>query len=349
MKTSDFHYELPPGRIAQEPVEPRDAARLYVSEDGVARHRRVRDLADELRPGDLLVVNDTRVRAARLELQRRTGGAVELLLVEEVDDGWRAMVRPAKKLRRGEELAGPGGVRVRALGREGDSAYWTVSIDDPQRPGRPVPEILEAVGRMPLPPYVERARGTDPRDGLDRDRYQTVFARVPGAVAAPTAGLHFTPELFAALDARGVERAALTLHVGPGTFLPVTGADPRRHRMHAERYVLPAETARAIDRCRARGGRVVAVGTTTVRVLEDRAAEDGGVTAGAGETSLFVLPGHRFRVVDALLTNFHLPGSTLLMLVAAFAGRERVLALYADAVERGYRFYSFGDAMLLVP
>jgi S-adenosylmethionine:tRNA ribosyltransferase-isomerase len=232
------------------------------------------------------------------------------------------------------------------LAREGTSAFWRLALEDPEDRTASVEELLERAGELPLPPYIRRAPD-DPRSARDEERYQTVYAAVPGAVAAPTAGLHFTRALLAALAERGVERAAVTLHVGLGTFQPVSADDTDEHAMHAERYVLSPETVAAVRRCRSRGGRVVAVGTTSVRVLEASAAE-GPLAAGRGATRLFITPGYRFRVVDALLTNFHLPRSTLLMLVSAFAGRERTLGLYREAVGRGYRFYSYGDAMLLV-
>lgn len=356
MRTADFDYELPPERIAQEPVSPRDAARLLVHRLGAdeTRHLRVRDLAELLAPGDLLVLNDTRVLAARLFVQRPSGARVELLFLEPVGEAgaWRAMARPARKLRAGEELRLEDGTLVlRAVRRLVDEGgrpgpEWIVA---PLPGGCEIPELLERAGRVPLPPYIHRADDLDPRDELDRERYQTVYAREPGAVAAPTAGLHLTEELLARLAERGVERATVTLHVGPGTFRPVETEHMEEHRMHAERFHLPEETCAAVARCRARGGRVVCVGTTTVRVLESRASEDGALAPGSGSTDLFLLPGHRFRCVDALLTNFHLPRSTLLALVCAFGGTERVLALYREAVERGYRFYSYGDAMLLLP
>jgi len=351
---SDFDYELPAERIAQEPAAERDRARLLVHERAPDRtdHRQVRDLPELLRPGDLLVVNDTRVLRARLFARRASGGRVELFFLEptpRAPDVWRAQAHPARRLRVGETL-GLEGLEARArlvereLQEDGTPAMeWHVRLETPAGAALEPLAVLERVGHVPLPPYVERA--DEPRDA---ERYQTVYARVPGAVAAPTAGLHFTPELFARLAAAGVERAALTLHVGPGTFQPVKATRVEDHRMHSERFVLPQETVDAVARTRARGGRVVAVGTTAVRVLESCAAEDGALAPGAGSTALFLVPGARFRVVDALLTNFHLPRSTLLMLVAAFAGRERVLALYREALERGYRFYSYGDAMLLV-
>lgn len=357
MRTSDFHYDLPPERIAQVPAEPRDAARMLVCEraSGATRHRVVSDLVEELRAGDLLVVNDTRVRPARIEARRASGGAVELLFLEPAADGtWRALARPAKKLRPGEELAVAAGLVARAVEREVDGAgavgaIWRVELFDPEGRGRSVGELLEAVGRMPLPPYIDRARGGDARDEVDRERYQTVYARETGAVAAPTAGLHFTPRLLATLEARGVRRATVTLHVGLGTFLPVVADELAEHRMHAERYELSEDAAREVAACRARGRRVVAVGTTSVRVLESCARADGSLAPGSGETRLFIRPGHAFRAVDGFLTNFHLPESTLLMLVSARLGRDRTLALYREAVERRYRFYSYGDAMLVLP
>ena len=352
MRTEDFLYDLPPGAIAQEPAEPRDAARLLVhgvSEDRT-RHDQVRGLVDELRAGDLLVVNDTRVLPARLFARRATGGRVELLFLgPAAGPGWRAMVKPARKLSPGEELDVVGGLVARTVAREGDGAVWTVELRDPDAPRTPIPALLERAGRMPLPPYIRRAAEGDPRDAADRERYQTVYATEPGAAAAPTAGLHFTPELLDALAARGVRRATVTLHVGLGTFLPVTAEEVEDHRMHAEVYEVPPAAVEAVRACRAAGGRVVAVGTTSVRALESSVDASGALVAGAGETRLFLKPGDRLRVIDGLMTNFHLPGSTLLMLVSALAGRERVLGLYEEAVREGYRFYSYGDAMLLLP
>jgi S-adenosylmethionine:tRNA ribosyltransferase-isomerase len=351
----DFDYDLPAEAIAQEAVEPRDAARLLAHDlkDGATEHARVRDLPRLLRAGDLLVVNDTRVRAARLLARRPSGGRVEVLLLAPLgdDDGrWRVLARPASKLRPGEPLrvaagaaSAQAGLRVDPLER-GERGVWTVRLVP--EADEPVEAAIARLGRMPLPPYIHRGED-DPRTAGDRERYQTVYAREPGSAAAPTAGLHFTPELLERLEAGGVERAQVTLHVGEGTFRPVEVDDPSRHPMHAERLRVPPETAAAVARCRARGGRVVAVGTTSVRALESAADGAGGVRASEGDTRLFLLPGAEFRVVDALLTNFHLPRSTLLMLVAAFAGRERTLALYREALEQGYRFYSYGDAMLL--
>lgn len=359
MDVADFDFELPDDRIAQHPVEPRDAARLLVRdlESEHAEHALVRDLPRFLRRGDVLVVNDTRVRPARLCGRRRSGGVVEMLVIGPVAGGaagsFRALVRPAGRLRKGEEiLLEDGAVLARALERPvlDDGApgqEWHVELSDPTQPSRSLEEILERSGRMPLPTYIRRSRAEDPERDVDRQRYQTVFAARSGAVAAPTAGLHFTPRLLDELASLGVERASVTLHVGLGTFQPVTVDRVEDHRMHAEEFELPQATVDAIERARARGGRVVAVGTTSVRVLESVWVEHQRLKACRGSTSIFITPGFEFGVVDVLLTNFHLPRSTLLMLVSAFAGRERVLSLYAEALRSGYRFFSYGDAMLL--
>ncbi len=356
MKVSDFDYELPPERIAQQPAEPRDSARLLVHEiaSAATTHSFVRELPNFLERGDLLVVNDTRVRSARLVGRRASGGSVEFLLLEALDDGvWRALAQPAARLKRGETIVlEDGALTAEMLERpkrdDGEGlGEWRIVVRDAASGEFAGEEHFDRFGRMPLPPYIHRPRGDDARRELDRASYQTVFAAHPGAVAAPTAGLHFTPDLLAALEARGVERASVTLHVGEGTFRAVEVEDTSEHRMHAEHFELPRAAALAIERCRARGGRVVAVGTTSARVLESCASANGLVEAKRGETRLFITPPREFAVVDVLLTNFHLPRSTLLMLVSAFAGRERVLALYRDAIDRGYRFYSYGDAMLL--
>lgn len=347
MKLADFEYDLPRELIAQRPTTRRDEARMLVHSVALdtTQHRHVSDLPGLLDAGDLLVVNDTRVLPARLHARRATGGVVELLLLApEQGRVWRAMANPARKLKPGERLSVEG-ARVEARLLDRPDEHWRVELVDPDGADEPVEALLERVGRMPLPPYVKR--GSDEDEALDRERYQTVYATAPGAVAAPTAGLHFTSELLDALEQRGVRRASVTLHVGEGTFLPVQVDDLGDHVMHAERYVLPEQTVEAIEQTRAAGGRVVAVGTTTVRVLESCATPDGGLRPGEGETRLFLLPGSKLAVVNALLTNFHLPRSTLLMLVSAFAGRERVLRLYREAVEQRYRFYSYGDAMLL--
>jgi S-adenosylmethionine:tRNA ribosyltransferase-isomerase len=350
VRPGEFDYELPEERIAQLPAEPRDSALLFVHRIGADRseHRRVRELAELLAPGDLLVLNDTRVLPARLLGRRASGGGVELLLLEPHAALWRALVRPGGRVREGERVELEGGALAARLVRRVEGPEWEVEIEL-GAPGASVEDLLERHGRMPLPPYIRR----DPADaGLaarDRERYQTVYARERGAAAAPTAGLHFTPELLAALAARGVERTYVTLHVGLGTFQPVTAEHIEDHAMHAERYVLPQSAERAVRAARERGGRVVAVGTTSVRVLESCAVGGGLVRAGSGETRIFLKPGDRLHATDVLLTNFHLPRSTLLMLVSAIAGRERILRLYAEALARQYRFFSYGDAMLLLP
>jgi S-adenosylmethionine:tRNA ribosyltransferase-isomerase len=351
MRLEDFDYELPLELVAQEPAARREDARLLVHDVGAdeTRHSSVSDLPELLSPRDLLVLNDTRVLPVRLFGRRSSGGRVEVLLtsLETPPAGWRALVNPARKLRAGEEIPLEGGALLaRMVERAGDE--WRLELLDCAR--EPATEaLLEAHGRMPLPPYVRRPRGgPDAWRELDRERYQTVFAREPGAVAAPTAGLHLSHELLERIETRGIALARVTLHVGPGTFRPVSTERVEEHRMHAESYVVSPEVCAAIAACRARGGRVIAVGTTSLRALESRPAEGGVPTPGGGETELFVLPGHRFAVIDALLTNFHLPRSTLLMLVSAFAGRERILRLYAEAVTRRYRFFSYGDAMLLL-
>lgn len=357
MRLSEFDYELPAELIAQEPCEPRDAARLFVHElaSGRTEHRHVRDLTDELRDGDLLVRNDTRVVPARLFGRRRSGGRVEFLFLEPMPEdprAWRALVNPARKLKPGEVVPVDGGARVTALERPlgvagQPSMEWIVALADPEDPQATTPAILERAGHMPLPPYIRRTPG-DAHEAIDRERYQTVYAARPGAVAAPTAGLHFTGELFERLRARGVRTAEVTLHVGPGTFQPVKSERIEEHVMHSERIELTQETVDAVLETKRSGGRVVAVGTTSVRVLEGAAAGTGELRAVCGSTELFLRPGSTFHVVDGLLTNFHLPRSSLLMLVAAFAGLERTRALYREAIERGYRFYSYGDAMLLL-
>lgn len=360
MRLSDFDYELPEERIAQSPAEPRDAARLFVHHIAQDRseHRRVRELAQVLAPGDLLVLNDTRVLPARLLGRRPNGGKVELLLLEPCASGagarWLALLRPGARAREGERLELEAGALVARLtrrmrGADGKpTAEWEVEFE-PDAAGASVAERLERHGRMPLPPYIRRDVGDARQSALDRERYQTIYARERGAVAAPTAGLHFTPELFAALEARGIQRTQLTLHVGLGTFRPVSAEHIEEHVMHAERYVLPEAAAEAVRAARERGGRIVAVGTTSVRVLETCAIGGGLVRAGSGQTSIFLKPGDRLSVTDALLTNFHLPRSTLLMLVSAIAGRERILRLYAEALAGSYRFFSYGDALLLLP
>ena len=341
MLTAEFDYHLPESAIADRPA-PRGESRLLVLDrEGPERHSQVKDLPEILRPGDLVVVNDTRVIPARL-FGRREGageGRIELLLVEKRGEReWDALAKPGRRTKPGTTLEFADSLTAEVLEKHADGRHLV-------RFSEPVEEHLERQGHIPLPPYIKRA--DDPED---RERYQTVFAKNPGAIAAPTAGLHFSAELLAALRETGIEIATVTLHVGIGTFKPVTAELVHEHRMESERYAVPEETAAAIDRTRARGGRVVAVGTTVVRTLESAAAKgDGGagrIPAGSGSTALFITPGFHFQVVDVLLTNFHLPRSTLLMLVSAFAGRDRVLAAYREAVAEGYRFYSYGDAML---
>ncbi len=336
MLTDDFDYDLPDEAIAQRPA-PRGTSRLLVlDEAGDGRHRRVSDLPRLLRAGDLLVVNETRVIPARLYARRPTGGRVELLLVERHGPTeWDALVKPGRRARPGTRLS-LDDLEVEVLAKSEDGRHRV-------RFSEPVEPHLERLGHVPLPPYVKRDD-----DPADRDDYQTIFARNPGAIAAPTAGLHFTPDLLAELETAGVRRAAVTLHVGIGTFKPVTSRLVHEHRMERERYEIPKQTSRAIEETRAAGGRIVAVGTTVARTLEGAAAvHPRHLPEGDGSTDLFITPGFRFRVVDALLTNFHLPRSTLVMLVSALAGRERVLAAYREAIEEGYRFYSYGDAMLV--
>lgn len=344
MQVSDFDFHLPPASIATSAAEPRDSARLFVHDRASRRdeHANVRDLTRFLRPGDLLVLNDTKVMPWRLRGRRATGGAVECLLVRLDGEVGEAFVKPSKKLRAGDRVPMESGAIDLELLETLGSGRWRVGL---RAVAGSVAEALERCGRAPLPPYIDRDGEEDVAG--DRARYQTVYARVPGAIAAPTAGLHFTPELLQRLSVMGVETAFVTLHVGEGTFAPIRAATVAEHRMHSELYELPQATADAIASTRARGGRVVAVGTTSCRTLETCADGKGGVVAGSGASDLFLHPGRRFRVVDALFTNFHLPQSTLLMLVAAFAGHEEILAVYRDAVARGYRFYSFGDAMLL--
>jgi S-adenosylmethionine:tRNA ribosyltransferase-isomerase len=336
---SDFDYALPVELIAQHPPAVRSASRLLHVVPGAPGPRlsdhRFDELPGLLRPGDLLVLNDTRVIKARLAGRKPSGGAVELL-VERIEDERTAvaMARTGKPLRVGGTIGLEGGATATVIARDG--AFHRLAFDVDVLP------LLDRAGSLPLPPYITHAPGDE-----DSARYQTVYAAHPGAVAAPTAGLHFDDTVFAALDARGVRRAFVTLHVGAGTFLPVRDEDPSRHVMHAERYHVPPATAEAIAATRAAGGRVVAVGTTSLRTLESAVGADGRIGAGWSETALFIRPGFRFRAVDALVTNFHLPKSTLMMLVSAFAGLDTIRVAYAHAVAARYRFFSYGDAMLL--
>jgi len=355
MRVDLFDYYLPPERIALEPTCPREAARmLVVGAGGALLDRRVGDFPDFLRPGDAVVVNDTRVVAARLDGLRARGTAVakiEAMLIKRIDESrWRALVRPAKKLKVGERvrfgeasespacLLASLDAEVEAKGEAGEIvlnfAFSGAALD----------EAIERIGLTPLPPYIAARRPAAP---ADRKAYQTIFADEPGAVAAPTAGLHFTPALLARIEAAGASLHRVTLHVGAGTFLPVKAADTRDHVMHSEWGRLDAATAQALNAARAWGGRIVAIGTTSLRLLESAADASGDIRAFEGETAIFITPGHAFRAVDVLFTNFHLPRSTLLMLVSAFSGAATIRAAYAHAISAGYRFYSYGDVCLL--
>ena len=353
MRIDEFDYELPAELIAQRPARRRDASRLLVlGPGGAMQHRVFAELPELLRAGDLLVLNDARVLPARVWARRVTGGRVELLFLQPVGPRrWRVLVRPARRVHAGEELVTDAGSRLRVAtgGGRGERLIEVAAGVEPL-------DLLEREGRMPLPPYIRRPPppAADPParpeglEALDRQRYQTVYAAVPGAVAAPTAGLHFTTTLLERLRDAGVQTASLTLHVGPGTFRRPTAETVEEHRMEPERYTLPPACAEAVNRARAERRRVIAVGTTVVRSLE-YAARAGQVAAGEGEADLFIYPGYRFRAIDAMITNFHLPRSTPLLLVAALAGRARLLAAYREAVRRRYRFYSYGDAMLVLP
>ena len=337
MRRTDFTFDLPPELIAQAPLSERSASRLLAVDGatGAIDDRRFTDLPGLLRAGDLLVFNDTRVVPARIFGSKPSGGRVELFLERPIAER-RALVqmRASKAIRPGLEVTTAGGV-VQVIERHDD--LW--EVETPTE----VLAFFDAHGQMPLPPYIDREAGE-----MDRERYQSVFARVPGAVAAPTASLHFDAPLLARMAEQGVLTAHVTLHVGAGTFQPLRVEDLAQHVMHAERYVVDAALVEAVQGCKARGGRVVAVGTTAARALESAAAS-GELAPGHGETRLFITPGYRFRVVDALVTNFHLPESTLLMLVSAFSGRSLILAAYAQAVRDRYRFFSYGDAMFLTP
>jgi len=355
LRVDQFDFELPDDRIALRPARPRDAARLLVVRpDETIADRIVRELPDLLEPGDALVFNDTKVIPAQLEgLRIRDGNAARIGLTLHMrlsGHEWKAFARGAKKLKTGDRLhfghtaeacmIGALDANVRAKGEEGEV---TLAFD---LSGPVLDEALATVGHIPLPPYIALKR---PEDEADRADYQTVYAREEGAVAAPTAGLHFTDELLARLAARGVSRHFVTLHVGAGTFLPVKAADTADHRMHAERGLVSADTAAALNAVRTRGGRIVCVGTTSLRLIESAATPDGTIRAWEGATDIFITPGYRFRACDALMTNFHLPRSTLFMLVSAFSGLETMRAAYAHAIAGGYRFYSYGDASLLYP
>ena len=343
MQVDLFDFALPAERIALRPASPRDAARLLVARGGDAPFvdRHVGDLPAELRAGDLLVFNDTRVIPAQLEGRRGEAKVGATLHKREGPRRWRAFVRNAKRVRDGDAIDFGAGVTAIASDR-GEDGSLALEFDGDE----PVELLLERAGRMPLPPYIGQRRAADARDA---DDYQTMFAREKGAVAAPTAALHFTPALMGALAAAGVDHATLTLHVGAGTFLPVKAEDTADHRMHAEWGRIDAATAARLNAVRAAGGRVIAVGTTSLRLIESAAGDDGVIRAFDGDTAIFITPGYRFRGVDGLLTNFHLPRSTLFMLVSALMGLERMKDAYAHAIDKGYRFYSYGDASLLLP
>jgi len=344
LDTSQFDYDLPPERIAQTPTRARDAARLLVLDrrTGGMQHGHVRDLVEHLRATDLLVLNNTRVLQARLLSRRRaTGGRCEVLFLRVVRAGvWEVWLKTRGRPQPGEWLDMEQGRLCLRLHGPGEEGAWWVEPDSPEDPV----VLLDRVGRPPLPPYVRRER--DANLDNDRDRYQTVFARRPGAIAAPTAGLHFTQDLLACLEQRGVELAWVTLHVGVGTLKPIAASTLEQHHMHTESYDVPRETVEALTRARRDGRRIVAVGTTTVRTLET-VAQRSPLEPGPGTTDLFISPPFPFRLTDALVTNFHLPRSSLLVMVSAFAGREHILSAYREAVQRDYRFYSYGDAMLI--
>jgi S-adenosylmethionine:tRNA ribosyltransferase-isomerase len=342
MHIREFDYHLPQGFIAQHPLPERDASRLLVVDraERTISHRRFGELDNILRPGDLLVLNDTRVMPFRLYGRREGGGRAEVLLVEEEGRNlWWTLVKPGSRLRIGRRLAFAEGIVAQVVdqGEGGQRLLRFGGTDDIRR-------ALGRIGAMPLPPYIKREGPGD----LDRERYQTVFAREEGAIAAPTAGLHFTEALLDRLQRHGIAIAFLTLHVGVATFKPVMVEQVKEHRMEPERYLIPEKTAAQVKRAKADGRRVVAVGTTTTRALEDAALQGGAIRAGEGMASLFITPGYRFQVVDVLLTNFHLPRSTLLILVSAFAGIDVIRQVYAEAVKERYRFYSYGDATLIV-
>jgi S-adenosylmethionine:tRNA ribosyltransferase-isomerase len=340
MKVDAFDFALPDSCIAIRPASPRDAARMLVVEDGAWQDRIVRELPEFLRPGDILVCNDTRVIPARLFGTRGEARVEFLLHRAQGADTWRAFAKPAKRLKAGDTVMFAAGFSASVLEKlPSGEVVLRFNVA-----GATMRAMLDGYGEIPLPPYIQSQRTADARDRAD---YQTMYAAHEGSVAAPTAGLHFTPALMAALDARGVARALVTLHVGAGTFQPVKAEDTEAHVMHAERASVSAETAARINAAKAAGGRVVAVGTTSLRTLESAADAHGALQAFEGETDIFITPGYRFRAVDVLLTNFHLPKSTLFMLVSAFCGLETMQAAYAHAVAQHYRFYSYGDACLL--
>ncbi|UUL82775.1 tRNA preQ1(34) S-adenosylmethionine ribosyltransferase-isomerase QueA [Sphingomonas qomolangmaensis] len=341
MNVDLFDFELPPERIALRPAAPRDSARMLVVKGGATTDAVVTDLPGQLRAGDCLVFNDTRVIPAQLEGKRGEASIGATLHKREGPRRWRAFIRNAKRLRDGDTVDFGHGVTATAGDRGDDGSFALDFAGD-----EPVELLLERAGRMPLPPYIAARRGTDARDA---DDYQTMFAAEPGAVAAPTAALHFTPALLASLAAAGIGHETLTLHVGAGTFLPMKAADTDDHQMHSEWGRIDAATAERLNAVRARGGRVIAVGTTSLRLIESAAQDAGQIAAFEGDTAIFITPGYRFKGIDGLMTNFHLPRSTLFMLVSALMGREAMQATYAHAIAAEYRFYSYGDASLLIP
>ncbi|QQV76375.1 tRNA preQ1(34) S-adenosylmethionine ribosyltransferase-isomerase QueA [Sphingomonas aliaeris] len=341
MNVDLFDFDLPAERIALRPASPRDTARLLVLDGAETRDLIVRDLPGQLRRGDLLVFNDTRVIPAQLEGRRGNARIGATLHKREGLRRWRAFVRNGRRLREGDTIDFGQDVSATASEKAEDGSFILTFAGD-----EPVELLLERAGRMPLPPYIAAKRPTDAQDAED---YQTMFAAEKGAVAAPTAALHFTPELIAALDTAGIGHATLTLHVGAGTFLPVKADDTDQHKMHAEWGRIDQATADRLNATRAAGGRIIAVGTTSLRLIESATTADGRIHPFDGDTAIFITPGYRFRGIDGLMTNFHLPRSTLFMLVSALMGRERMQAAYAHAIDRGYRFYSYGDASLLLP
>jgi S-adenosylmethionine:tRNA ribosyltransferase-isomerase len=347
MRVDAFDFDLPDARIALRPARPRDSARLLVvgQEKSELRDATVSDLPDLLRPGDVLVFNDTKVIPARLMGTRTRGDLVaniEITLHQRLTEGeWLAFAKPAKRLIQGDIVSFKGGLEAEVLSRTGGEVHFRFSVSGPD-----LDIAIAEAGVMPLPPYIASKRPTDEADLLD---YQTLFADEPGAVAAPTAGLHFTPELMSALTVQGIKTAKVTLHVGAGTFLPVSADDTDAHKMHSEVGVVTQETAEQLNQVRARGGRIVSVGTTSLRLLESASNDEGFVQAWSGATDIFITPGYQFKAVDVLMTNFHLPKSTLFMLVSAFRSLNEMQAAYAHAIEQGYRFYSYGDACLIFP
>jgi S-adenosylmethionine:tRNA ribosyltransferase-isomerase len=341
MRVDLFDFDLPPDRIALRPARPRDSARLLVVEGNGISDRQILDLPELLGPGDVLVFNDTKVIPAQLEGRRGDASIGATLHKREGVREWRAFLRNARRARDGDVIDFGEGVHASVAEKADDGSVLLHFHGD-----EAVEVMLERAGRMPLPPYIASKR---PADAEDRDDYQTMFAREEGAVAAPTAALHFTPRLLEALDARGIRRETLTLHVGAGTFLPVKANDTSGHKMHAEWGRIDGESARRLNEARAAGGRLIAVGTTSLRLLESAADESGRIRPFEGDTAIFITPGYRFKAIDGLVTNFHLPKSTLFMLVSALMGLDVMRSAYAHAIERGYRFYSYGDASLLLP